>query len=495
MVSSHFANRTTSVFRCLLSAIIFTVFFIFSTFSAMAAESPNASEPLNGIKQTVKSIEENDFAKASIYFQQDKKWWTQNKQKIKNKSYDLAQKIDRQIAETSLGLATKDSEQAQAALHTLQGLIEDYRDGAYTDNQGNTKITLASYVEKLENTKKLIKQKDYGLAETQIQDLQKQWLTVEGDVVSQSQAAYDNTERDLMLLSAYIQDSETQTKTADVLTSMISTLKPFANTTYTWFDAALIPFREGLEALLIIATLLTFAKKANTKTAKNWIIGGTAVGLTTSFALGMVVAFWLSTLAFGQNNNLINGWSGVIASGMMLYVSYWLHSNADIKKWNGYVQSKSDQAISNGKMVSFALLAFLSIVREGLETVVFLIGMAGKMPQSELMAGILAGAGFLFIIAFLMLKFGVRLPLKPFFLASSGIVFYLCFKFMGSGIHSLQLAGVFPSTVREYLPSIPALSIYPSWYSFLPQLLFVIAGIVIILNNQLKRNTAKNIAA
>jgi len=463
--------------------------------SAMAEERPNVSRPLNGIKQTVKSLKEEDFAQAAVYFQEDKKWWTQNKQKIKNKSYDLAQKMDRQIAETSIGLVTKDMEQTQAALHTLQGLLGDYRDGSYTDNQGNTKITLASYIKKLENTKNSVEQKDYEAAAAQIQDLQKQWLTVEGDVVSQSQTAYDNTERDLMLLSAYIEDSASQMKTADVLTGMISTLAPFKSTKYTWLDAALIPFREGLEALLIIATLLTFAKKADTQKAKRWIVGGTALGLTVSLLLGMVVAFLLSTLAFGQNNNLINGWSGVMASGMMLYVSYWLHSNADVKKWNEYVQTKSDQAISNGKMVSFAVLAFLAIVREGLETVVFLIGMAGKMPQAELIGGILAGAGFLFIIAFVMLKFGVRLPLKPFFLASSGIVFYLCFKFMGSGIHSLQLAGVFPSTVMEYLPSIPVLSIYPSWYSFLPQLLFVTAGLGIIIHNQLKKNAAKHIAA
>lgn len=80
-------------------------------------------------------------------------------------------------------------------------------------------------------------------------------------MVSQSQAAYDNTERDLMLLDAYINDPAKQAKTADVLGGMTDELKPFADVTYTWFDAALIPFREGLEALLIIATLLTYTKK------------------------------------------------------------------------------------------------------------------------------------------------------------------------------------------------------------------------------------------
>lgn len=201
----------------------------------------------------------------------------------------------------------------------------------------------------------------------------------------------------------------------------------------------------------------------------------------------MVVAFWLSALAFGDNNNLINGWAGLIASIMMLYVSYWLHRNSDITRWNNYMEGKSNQALSNGKMISFAFLAFLAILREGLETVVFLIGMVGRMSNFELLMGILAGLGVLLIIAFVMLRYSVHIPVKPFFMISSAIVFYLCFKFMGSGIHSLQLAGVIPTSVEDYLPSIPALSIYPSWYSFLPQVLLVIFGLIILIKQQIKK--------
>ncbi|EAG7393629.1 iron permease FTR1 family protein, partial [Listeria monocytogenes] len=62
-------------------------------------------------------------------------------------------------------------------------------------------------------------------------------------------------------------------------------------------------------------------------------------------------------------------------------------------------------------------------------------------------------------------------------------------KFMGSGIHSLQLAGVIPTSVEDYLPSIPALSIYPSWYSFLPQVLLVIFGLTILIKQQIKKKS------
>ncbi|WP_036067523.1 FTR1 family iron permease [Listeria grandensis] len=461
---------------------------------ASAAGKPDVSVPEKAVTKTLTALEKSDFVQAKEAFRDGKLWWTRSKQDVKGKSYDLAQQMDRQVAVITLAILNGEAKAGTEGLHTLDGLLRDYRDGTYTDNDGKTKITLASYIKKLGETREFVKNEDWGAADQQVQDLQKQWLSVEGDVVSQSQVAYDNMERDLMLLAAYVQDPTNQARTADVLDGMEDTLKPFANVTYTWFDAALIPFREGLEALLIVATLLTFAKRAKTPNARRWIVGGTVVGLLTSLVLGLIVAIWLSTLAFGNNSTLINGWTGVIASLMMLYVSYWLHSNSDMAKWNNYMASKSDEAISNGKMISFAILAFLAILREGLETVIFLIGMVGRMSTTELVTGILVGLGVLLVIAVVMLKFSVHIPLKPFFMISAAIVFYLCFKFMGSGIHSLQLAGVIPATVQDYLPSIPALSIYPSWYSILPQLIFVVVALFILVRSGLKKRAMKQLA-
>ncbi|MNR14984.1 Ferrous iron permease EfeU precursor [compost metagenome] len=103
------------------------------------------------------------------------------------------------------------------------------------------------------------------------------------------------------------------------------------------------------------------------------------------------------------------------------------------------------------------------------------------MPGTSLAGGIAAGFGVLALGAVILIKAGTRLPVRPVFLISSVIVFYLCFKFMGSGIHSLQMAGVLPSTVKEYLPDYAAISLYPSWYSTLPQLIFLLIGILVLV--------------
>ncbi|MCM3022102.1 FTR1 family iron permease [Heyndrickxia ginsengihumi] len=490
MLADRFFHRGKLYQSAMIIGLIFFIisgFLIGTSRTAKAdTETRDVTVPLKSAKEALQYVQSNQLKKAEERFEKDKEWWFANKQKVKNSSLDLAQQIDKQIADVSLAFVNDDQKQAKDNLTALTTSLENYKIGAFTDNQGQTKMNLSIYITKLKAAKTLMQNKNWTAAQAAVQDLQQQWLAVEGDVVSQSQKVYTDSERNLVVLDAYIKDPAKQDRAADQINQMIAELEPLADAHYSWMDAALIPLREGLEALLVVGALLTFAKKAGANKSRNWIIGGTVAGLLTSVIVGSIVVIWLSAAAFGQNNTLINGWAGVIASAMMLYVSYWLHSNSDIAKWNQYIANKSKQAITNGRMVSFAFIAYLAIVREGMETVIFLIGMAGRMSAGQMTVGIVAGFGVLALIAFLMIKVGVRLPLKPFFIISSAIVFYLCFKFMGSGIHSLQLAGVIPSTVNDHLPSINAFSIFPSWYSTLPQAIFLVAAIFVVFYKQFR---------
>jgi high-affinity iron transporter len=85
-----------------------------------------------------------------------------------------------------------------------------------------------------------------------------------------------------------------------------------------------------------------------------------------------------------------------------------------------------------------------------------------------------------------MVFVGLKLPLRPFFMVSSVIVFYLCIKFTGMGIHSLQLAGLLPTTNAQGIPNIPFFALYSSWESALPQIVLVVAAILIVLIKNIK---------
>lgn len=344
--------------------------------------------------------------------------------------------------------------------------------------------SLPAYIEKLGEAKQSMQDGDWEKAAAQVKQLKKDWMSVEGDVVSQSHGVYEKSEKSLGMMDGYLSSPSSREKALPVIDEMIDNLQPLASANYGVWDAALIPIREGLEAVLVIGALLTFAKKAGSRKAKVWVWSGTSLAVLVCTAVGALVTFLFSTEAFGTNNSLINGWSGVLASLMLLYVGYWLHRNADITRWNQFIRSKTEQALSLRRMTVFAVLAFVAVLREGLETVIFLFGLAGRMPASKLVLGIALGLGILTVIGFLMLRLSSILPLRPFFLVSSIIVFYLCFKFMGSGIHSLQMAGVLPSTISDALPSFNGLSIFPSWYSTIPQLLALLIFIFIFIRGQ-----------
>lgn len=466
-----------------ICVLLGSLFLPLSSVSSAAASKAN-----DGIESVLKHtanlktyLGKGDLEQAATAFSPIKKWWNINKNSVKKNSLTMSLEIEGQIAGISLALLSKEGTKALEKTGTLEFSLINYRDGAYVGNDGKQKMTLSAYIMKLRSTADLIGKQKWNEAGVEVKHLQQQWLTVEGDIVSKSAMVYNNTERDLVLLDAYVSNPEQRQQAEPVIERMIDGLTPLADAQYTWLDAALIPIREGLEALLVVGALLMYTKKAGSKSAGRWVAGGSAAGLLTCIGVGFAVALFLSSSTFGRNNSLINGWTGVLASFLLLYVSYWLHRNADVKRWKQFLASKSSKALSGGKMFSLGLLAFFAIVREGLETVIFLIGMVGKMPGTDLAVGIAAGFGVLALCAVVIIKAGTRLPVRPVFLASSVIVFYLCFKFMGSGIHSLQMAGVLPSTVHEYLPEWATISLYPSWYSTFPQLLFLVIAVMAIL--------------
>ncbi len=465
---------------CLLAIIL-----AFIPISASAKDRVAVAPALKTLQATAAALKNGQKTTAEHSFSSFKVWWQRHKAQIANASPDASIDLSQSVGSASIALLNDRQSDALKHIEAIRQTLQDYQSGLYGGTAKSRHHSLTAYITELDNTRTAMQSGDWATAATQVKQLQQDWLSVEGDVVSQSQAIYTESEKELVMMDAYLGNPATREKALPMIKKMIANLEPLATANYGVWDAALIPIREGMEALLVIGALLTFAKKADSRQAKRWIWSGTALAVLVCTAVGAAVTLFLTVTAFGNNNSLINGWSGVIASLMLLYVGWWLHRNADIKRWNAFLRSKTQQALTRRRMFSFALLAFIAVLREGMETVIFLIGMAGRMPTGQLILGIAAGFGALVVIGFLMLKIGVLLPLRPFFLVSSLIVFYLCFKFMGSGIHSLQMAGVLPSTVSDALPSVNSLSIFPSWYSTIPQALFLIIMLVILLKEQL----------
>lgn len=437
------------------------------------------------VDQALQFASKGELSQAKKAYDQFNKNWRQIEEGIKEESSTAYRDIESNMGKVSYAFTLKNRDQILQSLQGLQDVNEKFINGGFPKEPGFTQkeISLDDFILILQHTKKQINDKNQSKALKSIKDASNSWLSVEGTVVAQSATVYSNSERDLVAIQAMLSADPPNYKQANkTIDSMIKYLTPLAEkSSYTYWDAAMILIREGLEALLVVIALLSFVKKSGEGKGKGWIWSGVLAGVGVSVILAIIVKFVISSGAFGNNNLLIAGWTGVLAAAMLLYMSYWLHSQSNIANWNQYIREKSQTALSTGKMISLGLLAFLAVFREGTETVLFYIGMVSSIKLQSLLLGFLIGVLILVVLAYLMITVGLKLPLRPFFMVSSVIVFYLCIKFMGMGIHSLQLAGVIQTTNASMIPSIEFFALYPSWESSIPQMILILMAIFIIL--------------
>jgi high-affinity iron transporter len=162
----------------------------------------------------------------------------------------------------------------------------------------------------------------------------------------------------------------------------------------------------------------------------------------------------------------------------LFYVSYWLLSKMEVVKWNHFVKSKVNDALTSGSSLALASAAFLAVYREGCETVLFykaLFLTGGNSSGMPVATGILAGSAVLVGVYIAISRFGVRLPLKPFFGLTSAFLYYMAFVFAGKGIAELQAGGLLPTNMLQWAPRVPALGIYPTIESVVAQ------GVLLVL--------------
>jgi len=245
-----------------------------------------------------------------------------------------------------------------------------------------------------------------------------------------------------------------------------------------------IMLREGLEAILIVGALMTFLVKMGAAHRRRDIHVGVGAAIAASLltAVALETVFVLSA----AHREALEGATMVVATGVLFYVSYWLLSKMEVVKWNQFVKSKVQDALDSGSALALASAAFLAVYREGFETVLFykalfVAGTAGG--TIPIVGGILAGSVVLVVVYIAINRFGVRLPLKPFFAVTSAFLYYMAFVFAGKGIAELQEGGLVGTTVLSWAPRIPALGIYPTAESLGAQGVLVLLALVALIWN------------
>ncbi len=245
-----------------------------------------------------------------------------------------------------------------------------------------------------------------------------------------------------------------------------------------FLTSLIILLREGLEALLVVVALSAFLLKTGRRDAMPYLHAGWIAALI----LGLLT--WIASERFiqisGATREVTEGVAALVASAMLLFVGYWLHSKTSAAGWQAFLQKSLKAALNKRTLWGLTGLTFISVYREVFETILFyqaLWAQAASASADWVMGGFLVGAFILLLVAGLVIKFSVALPLRQFFATTGILLLLLSFVFAGKGIAALQEAGKIPQTMMQF-DAVQWLGIFPSQEGLLLQASIVLAALI-----------------
>jgi high-affinity iron transporter len=259
---------------------------------------------------------------------------------------------------------------------------------------------------------------------------------------------------------------------------------------YTFINSALIILREGLEASLILAAILAMVKVMGAKDAVRYIHLGWIMALVMG-GLTWLIAQTVLTLS-GQHRESMEGFISIFAALALFYVGYWLHTRSETKKWQAFIQAKVKSSLSSKSILGLMGISFFAVYREAFEVVLFYqaLWLQNENSHHAVLWGFFAGLAALIVLTLVILKLGLRVPLKYFFGVTGTLLYIVAFIFAGVGIKELQAAGWVPTTPIDLPLQVPILGIYPTVQTLTAQAIMLCAFIATSIGMARERKKA-----
>ncbi len=215
---------------------------------------------------------------------------------------------------------------------------------------------------------------------------------------------------------------------------------------FLWSDiwaGGLIGFREAVEAALIIGVLLTWLARSERGDLANWIWKGVGAGVLASLVVAALFAWiWGGVESFNEHEAMFEGILELTAAALLtaVIIHFIRHpSAAELEEW-------ADEAYRTKQGAGLFMISFLSVWREGSETVIF-IG-AGTEGSGAIL-GVLIGILMASVLAFGFFKKGLEVDIKKLFKVTNVLLILFAAGLVAHGFHELQEAGAAPTVVEH----------------------------------------------
>ncbi len=204
--------------------------------------------------------------------------------------------------------------------------------------------------------------------------------------------------------------------------------------------AFFITLREGLEAALIVAIVMAYLRQLGRTEQFGWVAAGALAGVAVSLAAGAGVYIAVGELE-GRAEQLTEGIIALTAVGVLTWMIFWMRRQA--RTIGGALRSRVDHALATGTVLGLASIVFIGVVREGLETALFMLAVIFDAGAASTAIGAFAGLALAVTLGYGIYRGGQRINLRLFFQITGGLIIIVAAGLFGKGVHELQEVGVF----------------------------------------------------
>jgi len=209
----------------------------------------------------------------------------------------------------------------------------------------------------------------------------------------------------------------------------------------------IITLREGVEIAVVLAIIMSYLKQLGQmkETGKVWL--GTGAAALVSLLAAMGIFFILGTTEIEGFQAPLEGTLKIVAVIMLTWMTIWMKRQGG--NIGGELKRQIQVALSHGSAWTLAFLAFISVLREGIETVLFIVGSAQETSAIATVSGSILGFGVAAILGYMLYRGTHRLPLKSFFKIMSVLLIVMAAGLLSGGIHEFQELHMIPVGIEQ----------------------------------------------
>ncbi|MDH8822271.1 FTR1 family iron permease [Staphylococcus warneri] len=410
--------------------------------------------------------------------------WTSNETVIRNYDDGKYGQIEVNLMQLRVAIQKEplDTDKVKSAWSTFKNSIDTVDQKQSDSDSDKYKVTQLN--EELDKAIAGINDNDLDKADASLSQFVKIWPYVEGKIQTKNSSLYTKIEDKIPYYQSIL-DQSNKDRVKKGLQELNSEIKDTVGQgEYSFVDIMIIFLREGIEVLLIIMTLTTMTRKVKDVKGTSSVVGGALLGLILSIGLGITFIYTI-----GNNGVVREGMEailGIVAVVLMYVVGIWMHRRSNAQRWNEMIQSMYNNAMSNGNLILLGTIGLISVLREGVEVIIFYMGMIGSITTKDFILGIGLAIIILIIFAFAF-RFIVKLiPVRFIFRVLSILIFVMTFKMLGVSIQKLQLLGYMPQHSIEGLPTLSWIGFYPSVETIIAQVILIILILGFVLYNRKK---------